>query len=106
MEALRGRGSIAPTLFLTSALDGSEWSVSYRLHFTPGKRIHSTHCTGSWVGPIADLDKARRKNPIHQGSNPSSSPYSDTILTELPGFHAHITLHKLRGTFALYLNIS
>jgi hypothetical protein len=50
-----------------------------------------THCTGGWVGPRAGLDtEARKKNsfafvgdrtPIAR----SSSPKSDTILTELSG---------------------
>jgi steroid 5-alpha reductase family enzyme len=29
--------------FLTSALDGSEWSASFHGHFTPGERNPNTH---------------------------------------------------------------
>jgi hypothetical protein len=43
--------------FLTSALDGGEWSVS-----RPGERTPGTHWKGGWVGPRAGLDTgARRK---------------------------------------------
>jgi hypothetical protein len=38
--------------FLTSALDGGEWSVSRPGRaFTPGERTPGTHWTGDWVGP-------------------------------------------------------
>jgi hypothetical protein len=48
MEALGGRGGIAPT--------HSEWSASRPgCAFTPG-----THCTGGWVGPRAGLDTEAR----------------------------------------------
>jgi hypothetical protein len=42
-----GGGGIAPP-FLTSALDGGEWSVSGLGRITSGKR--------GWVGPTADMD--------------------------------------------------
>jgi hypothetical protein len=38
-------------LFLTSALDGGEWSASRSGRFTPGGRASSTHCIGGWLGP-------------------------------------------------------
>jgi hypothetical protein len=41
--------------FLTSALDGGEWSASRPGGFTLGGRAPSTHCTGGCVGPTADL---------------------------------------------------
>jgi hypothetical protein len=37
--------------FLTSALDGAEWSVSRTYRFTLGKRAPSTPCTRRWVYP-------------------------------------------------------
>jgi hypothetical protein len=38
--------------FLTSALEGGEWSAS-----RPGRALApGTHCTGGWVGPRAGLD--------------------------------------------------
>jgi hypothetical protein len=49
-----GSGGIAPP-FLTSALDGGEWSASRLGHFIPGERAPGTHCIGGWVGPRAGL---------------------------------------------------
>jgi len=37
--------------FLTSALDGGEWSVSRPGRFTPRKRAPGAHWIGGWVGP-------------------------------------------------------
>jgi hypothetical protein len=42
--------------FLTSALDGDEWSASRLSRFTSRERAPSTHCTGGWVGPRVVLD--------------------------------------------------
>jgi hypothetical protein len=57
-----GSGCTAPP-FLTSALDGSEWSPSRPGRFTPGKRAPSTNWLGRWVDPRAGLD-AIEKNKI------------------------------------------
>jgi hypothetical protein len=50
-----GSESIAP-LFLTSTLDGGEWSASRLGRFTPGEEAPGTHWIGGWVGPRAGLD--------------------------------------------------
>jgi hypothetical protein len=42
--------------FLTSALDGGEWSASHHGRFTPRERAPGTHWIGGWVGPRAGLD--------------------------------------------------
>jgi hypothetical protein len=43
--------------FLTSALEGGEWSASRPGRALPlGKEPPVTHCTGGWVGPRAGLD--------------------------------------------------
>jgi hypothetical protein len=49
--------------FLTSALDGGEWSASRPGRaFTPGERTPGAHWTGGWVDPRAGLDiEARGK---------------------------------------------
>jgi hypothetical protein len=44
-----GSGGIAPP-FLTSALDGGEWSASRPYRFTPGERAPGTHWIGGWLG--------------------------------------------------------
>jgi hypothetical protein len=49
--------------FLTSALDGREWSASCASRFTPGVRDHGTHWIGGWVGLRAGLDTVTRKIP-------------------------------------------
>jgi hypothetical protein len=48
-------GSIGPP-FLSSELDGGEWSASRYCCFTPRDRAPVTHWIGGWVGPRADLD--------------------------------------------------
>jgi hypothetical protein len=47
-------------VFLTSALDGSEWSASLPGRFTPGERALSTHWIGRWVGHREFLDDVVR----------------------------------------------
>jgi hypothetical protein len=42
--------------FLTSALDGAEWSASRRGRLTPRKIALGTHCIEGWVGARAGLD--------------------------------------------------
>jgi hypothetical protein len=42
--------------FLTSALDGGEWSASRPRRFTLEERTNGTHWTGGWVGPKAGFD--------------------------------------------------
>jgi hypothetical protein len=59
MKTYGGSGCIAPQ-FLTSALDGGEWSASRPGRFTPGERAHGTHWIGGWVGPRAGLDAAEK----------------------------------------------
>jgi hypothetical protein len=40
-------------VFLTSALDASEWSASRSCHFSPEERAHGTYWIEGWVGPRA-----------------------------------------------------
>jgi len=42
--------------FLTSALDGDDWSASHHDRFTPWEIAYNTICTWGWVGPRAGLD--------------------------------------------------
>jgi len=60
--------------FLTSALDGGEWSVLRPSHFTPRERAPGTYWIGGWAGPTAGLDAVVRKIPTpYQDSNPVRS---------------------------------
>jgi hypothetical protein len=54
-EDVEGSGGIAP-LFLTSALDGGEWTASRPDLFIAGERALGTHLTGGWVGFWAGLE--------------------------------------------------
>jgi len=48
--------------FLTSALDGGEWSASCPDRSYPRERAPGTHWIGGWVDPRLDLDAvAKRK---------------------------------------------
>jgi hypothetical protein len=50
--------------FLTSALDGGEWSTSRPGLFNPREKEPDTHWIGGWVGPRAVLDVVvKRKIP-------------------------------------------
>jgi hypothetical protein len=50
-----GSEGIAPP-FLTSALDGGEWSISSPGCFTPRERAPVVHWVGGWMGPRAGRD--------------------------------------------------
>jgi hypothetical protein len=55
-----GSGGIAPP-FVTSALDGDEWSASGCNRYIPGENAPNTHLIGSWVGPWAGVDAVGRR---------------------------------------------
>jgi hypothetical protein len=62
--SLHDRPTIHLHEFLTSALDGGEWSASRPGHFTPRERAPGTHGIGGWVGPRAGPDAVvKRKVP-------------------------------------------
>jgi hypothetical protein len=53
-EDVLGSGGIVPA-FLTSALDGCEWSALHSGRFTPRERAPGTHCVGRWMGTRSGL---------------------------------------------------
>jgi hypothetical protein len=55
MQTRGGSESIAPS-FLTSALDGGEWSASRPGRLTPGEIAVGTHWMGGWVSLTTGLD--------------------------------------------------
>jgi hypothetical protein len=68
--------------FMTSALDGGEWSASRPGRaFTPGERTPGTYCTEGWVGPRAGLDTEDRGKIVCacRGSNPGRPARSQTL---------------------------
>jgi hypothetical protein len=54
-EDMLGSESIAPS-FLTSALDGNEWSTSL-----PGEICPDTYWIGDWVSPSGGMDAVDRR---------------------------------------------
>jgi hypothetical protein len=65
MKTYGGSGGVAPS-FLTSAVDGGDWSAS-----RPGEGALSIHLIGGWVGPRASLDAVGKRKILHcQESNP------------------------------------
>jgi hypothetical protein len=70
-EDVRDSGGIAPP-FLTSALDGGEWSASHPCYFTARETAHGTHCTGGRVGHRDGLDVMEKRK--------ISCPYRETNL--------------------------
>jgi hypothetical protein len=84
IEAHSGDRKYSSYSFLTSALEGGEWSAS-RPRFTPGERAPGTHCTGGWVGPTAGLDAEVRGKILRlcRGSNPDR-PINTSISVDVP----------------------
>jgi hypothetical protein len=66
-------GDIAPP-FLTSALDGGEWSASFPGRFTPGETAPGTHWTGGSVGPRTGLDAEKRKISLPRRESNTGRP--------------------------------
>jgi hypothetical protein len=59
-----GGVEVYSTNFLTSALDGGEWSASRPCRFTPRERAPGIHWIGGWMGPRGGLDAVvKRKIP-------------------------------------------
>jgi hypothetical protein len=57
--------------FLTSALDGGEWSASRLGRFTPRERAPDTRWIGGWVGPRRSVEEKNSHPP--PGIEPRSS---------------------------------
>jgi hypothetical protein len=72
-----GSGGVAPP-FLTSELDGGEWSASSPGRFTPEKIALGTNWIGGWVCPRANLDVVEKRKifPLLglEPSRPANSP--------------------------------
>jgi hypothetical protein len=70
-ESVLGKWRYSSTHYLTSALDGGEWSASRPFRFTPRERTPSAHCIRGCVGSRAVLAAVKRKIPSpHRESNP------------------------------------
>jgi hypothetical protein len=89
--------------FLTSALDGGEWSASRPGRDLPLGKGPGTHCTGGWVGPRAGLDTEDRGKILCpcRGSNPDLYwlSYPGSILMNVLSKNINIIIHRNRPTF-------
>jgi hypothetical protein len=82
IEAHVGDRRYSSSSFLTSALEGGEWSASRPGRALPlGEWTPGTHCIGGWVGPRAGLDAEVRGKILClcRGSNPGRSVRSRTL---------------------------
>jgi hypothetical protein len=59
-----GSGGTVPP-FLTSALDGGEWSAPHPSRFIPGERARGTHWIGGCMGPRVGLDAVEERRILH-----------------------------------------
>jgi hypothetical protein len=89
MKALGGRGGIPPTHSRLRHQIGRVISVMPRPRFTSGQSTPGTHWTGGWVSLRGGLDTEVRGKILCfcwelTSIARSSSPQSDTTLTELP----------------------
>jgi hypothetical protein len=65
MKEYWGSGGIVHE-FLTSVVEGGEWSASRPDRFTPRKRAPGIHWIGGWVGTRAGLDAVMKsRSPSH-----------------------------------------
>jgi hypothetical protein len=64
-------GGVAP-VFLTSALDGGEWSASRTGRFTLGERAAGIYWIGGWVGLRTGLDDV--ENNLAPTGTPTPAP--------------------------------
>jgi hypothetical protein len=79
-----GNGNTAPP-FLTSALDGGEWSASHPCRFTPEERTPSTHWIAGLVGSRTSLDDMeKRKSYTHCRESNLDRPARSQSLCRLP----------------------
>jgi hypothetical protein len=102
-----GSGGIAPS-FLTSELNGGEWSAPQPCRFAPEEISPGTRCVGGWVGHRASLD-AGNQTPIFLVC-PTGNPV--TISTELsqlysllwkrPQTHEGVSTGTVFGGFRIY----
>jgi hypothetical protein len=98
--------------FLTSALEGGEWSASRPGRaLPPGKEPPGTHCTGGWVGPRAGPDAEVRGKILClcRGPNPGRPVNSQTLYSlSYPALTVStlVLLNSLIQSEALFWNLT
>jgi hypothetical protein len=76
---------MTPT-FLTSALDGYEWSASFSHSFTPCERDPSTHWIEGFVGQKTGLDYREKRNISYPFRKLNPEPPAHSPLLQLLGY--------------------
>jgi hypothetical protein len=72
--------------FLTSTLDGGEWSASHPGRLTPRERAPGTQWIGGWVGPRAVLDTVvKRKIPSPRRESNPRTPIVQAVAQRYTG---------------------
>jgi hypothetical protein len=71
MMALEGVRMNSSYSFMTSALDGVEWSAPRPAALWPGERTTGIYCTGGWVGLRAGLDTEVRGKIFAPAEDPT-----------------------------------
>jgi hypothetical protein len=82
MKTYWGSGSIAPP-FLTSVLEGGEWSASCLCRFTPGEGACGTYWIGGCMGPRVGLDTVEKRKILHCQELKLGHPASSLLLCQL-----------------------
>jgi hypothetical protein len=88
-----GRVEIQLHRFLTSVLDGGEWSASRHDHFATRERDPDTHWIGGWVSHRDSLEAVAKKKYLFScwESNLDRQARSlVTIKTELPQLPSYV----------------
>jgi hypothetical protein len=97
------RGTALP--FLTSAIDGGEWSASCPGRFTFVERAPGSHWIGGWVGPTVGLDavgsKEKSLTPIGNRIPAVQPPYPVDIYSTYSRQYNGDT-KKLRNRIFMY----
>jgi hypothetical protein len=85
--------------FLTSTLDGGEWSASRPDSAFPGERTSDTHCTGGWVGLRAGLDTEVRGKILFpcRGSNPDR-PFLQSVVRHYTDWATRLLFSRKHAT--------
>jgi hypothetical protein len=102
-------GGVAPP-FLTSTLDGDEWSASLPGRFTLEERAPRTHCIGGWVGPRAGLGAVEKRSiccPFRESRTPAvqsvARRYAHWVIPALaPCYQAYSGNEAVRERLALF----
>jgi hypothetical protein len=85
-----------PPPFLTSALDGCEWSASRPGRFTPREMAPGTQWIGGWMGPRAGLDTVKKRKILAPAGNRTNPPFFYSFSKLKTGYFQALTITATR----------